>query len=96
MLDECPVFRLDRPQTSNEDLSKGWSNVSVSMPQITTACPDLPPQLEVLSIITTFTHSTHRICIAAVYRRPQPPATFLSLMDDYLQPSSNCAHHHCW
>ena len=86
MQEECIVFRLDRIQTSNEDLAKGG---------IMIVCPSAlhpvridiqrPPQLEVISITASSTHSNSRMCILTVYRHPQQPlATFLSLFGNYL------------
>ena len=44
-----------------------------------------PPQVEVVSILITTTHSSSKMCILAVYRRPQQPlATFLSLVDQFV------------
>ena len=44
-----------------------------------------PPQLEVISITASSTHSNCRMRILTVYRRPQQPlATFLSLFGNYL------------
>ena len=80
MKEDCMVFRLDRTQTSLDDLTKGG---------IMIACPkslqpiritnDTPSQLELIGITATSTHSR---CIITVYRRPQQPlTTFLTLMD---------------
>ena len=69
----------------SEDLAKGG---------IMVVCPESlqpvrignqrPPQLEVVTIMATSTHSGCSMCIVAVYRRPQPLATFLSLMDEFI------------
>ena len=86
MHEQCMVFWLDRLQTSNEDLAKGG---------IMIVCPSSlqplriniqgPSQLEVVDTTACSTHSGCRMCILAVYRRPQqPPATFLSLFGNYL------------
>ena len=83
---DCQLFRFDRIQTTSEDLIKGG---------VLIICPtSLRPvriqfnrllQLEAVSIVTTSPHSGHRMCIVAVYRRPQQPlATFLSLMDQLI------------
>ena len=86
MQEECMVFRLDRQQTSRNDLAKGG---------IMIACPtslqpvrintQRPSELEIVSIIATSTHSGCRMCTLAVYKRPQQPlTTFLSLMDEFI------------
>jgi hypothetical protein len=86
MQDECVVFRLDRMQSSSDNLAKGG---------IMMVCPRSlqpvrigtrrPPQLEVVGITATSTHSSCRICVLTVYRRPQQLlTTFLSLMDEFL------------
>ena len=44
-----------------------------------------PPQLEVVSIMATSTHSACRMCIMAVYRHPNQPLTaFLPLLNHYI------------
>ena len=69
MQDECLVFRLDRQQTSTEDLSKG--GVMIVCPkslQPVRICTQRPPQIEVVGIIASSTHSSCQICVVAVYR----------------------------
>ena len=74
------------PHADSEDLAKGG---------IMIVCPKLlqpikigserPPQLEVVSILVTITHSNSRMCILAIYRCPrQPLATFLSFVDQFI------------
>ena len=95
MINECTVFRQDRVQTSTEDLAKGG---------IMIVCPSSlyparinvphPPQLEILSVETISSHSGGRMCIVAIYRRPQQHlATFLSLVS---KSSPNSTHCYCW
>ena len=69
MQEECMVFRMDRLQTSSEDLTKGG---------IMMICPKAlhpvrisihhPPQLEVVSVTAISTHSDCKMCIVTVYR----------------------------
>ena len=86
MQEECIVFRLDREQRNNEDLTKGG---------ILMVCPQSllpvsinnqrPHQLELVGITVTSIYSGRRMCILTVYRRPQQLlTTFLSLMDEFL------------
>ena len=84
--EECTVFRQDRIQTSTEDLAKGGIMIVCpsSLQPVRMNVPH-PPQLEILTVKTSSTHSVGRMCIIAVYRRPQQHlATFLSLIGDYL------------
>ena len=83
MTEECTVFRQDRIQTSTEDLAKGGIMIVCpsSLQPVRMNVPH-PPQLEILTVKTSSTNSVGRMCIIAVYRRPQL-ATFLSL-GDYL------------
>ena len=86
--DECQVFRLDRLQTNNEDLAKGGIMIVCSrslQPIRINLQHHHPPQLEVVSIVATSTHSGCRMCIMAVYRRPNQPLTaFLPLLNHYV------------
>ena len=85
MTEECTVFRQDRIQTSTEDLAKGGMIVCPSSLQPVRMNVPHPPQLEILTVKTSSTNSVGRMCIIAVYRRPQQHlATFLSLIGDYL------------
>lgn len=83
--EQCMVFRLDRLQTSNEDLAKDGM---IMCPK--SLCPVRiniyrPPQLELVSIMAYPTQTGCRMCLLNVYRRPQQPlATFLSLFGNYL------------
>ena len=80
------VFRLDRIQTSSDNLAKGGIMMVCpkSLQPVRISC-QRPPSLEVVSIIATSNHSGCRMCILTVYRRPQQPmATFLSLMDEFI------------
>lgn len=80
------TIRMDRLQMSSEDLARGGVMI---------VCPTLlqpvriniqcPPQLEIVSIMATSMHSGSRMCIVAVYRRPQQPlAAFLTLFSNYM------------
>ena len=86
MQDQCQIFRLDRLQTCNQDLTKGG---------IMIVCPSSlqpirinihhPNHLEVVSITATFIISGCTMCIVAVYRCPQQQlAEFLNLLDNYM------------
>jgi DNA replication protein DnaC len=79
------VFRLDRVTTSNQDLSNGGIMIACAtslLPETTNISH--PALLEIKSIIV-ITSSNLRMCVVAVYRRPQLPlATFLPLLNDYL------------
>ena len=84
--EECAVFRLDRLQTNSEDLAKGGIMIicplSLLPNNTNISCP---AQLEAMSITVTSTHSSCRMCIVAVYRRPQQNmAAFLTLFSNYL------------
>ena len=86
MQKECMIFRLDRLQTSSEDLAKGGIMIvcSSSLQPIRVNI-QRPPQLEILSIIATSTNLGCRICIVTVYRRPQQSiAVFLPLLYNYM------------
>ena len=86
MTEECTVFRQDRIQTSTEYLAKGGIMIVCpsSLQPVRMNVPH-PPQLEILTVKTSSTNSVGRMCIIAVYRRPQQHlATFLSLVGDYL------------
>ena len=73
-------------QTNNEDLAKGGIILcSMSLQPIRINLQHHPPQLEVVSIMATSTHSGCMMCIMAVYRRPNQPLTaFLPLLNHYL------------
>ena len=95
MTDECTVFRQNRVHTSTEDLAKGGMIVCPSSLQPVRMNVTHPPQLEILSVETISSHSGDRMCIIAIYRRPQQHlATFLSL-GDYLVTKINSTHHYC-
>ena len=83
--DVSEVFRLDRVNTSSQDLSNGGVMIACATPLLP-ECTKIshPALLEIKSIVAT-THSSLRVCIVAVYQCPQLPlATFLPLLDDYL------------
>ena len=84
--EECLVFRLDRLQTSIEDLAKG--GIMILCPRsLQPARINIqhPPQLEILSIMATSNKSGSRMCIVAVYKCPQQPLiAFLSLLGNYI------------
>ena len=86
MQEECMVFRLDRQQTSRNDLTKGGIMIACSTSlQPVRIDTQRPSQLEAVSIIATSTNSGCRMCILAVYKHPQQPmTTFLSLMDEFI------------
>ena len=74
------------PSTDNEDLAKGGIMIvcSRSLQPIRINIQH-PPQLEIVSIMATSTHSGCRMCIMAVYRHPnQPLTTFLPLLNQYI------------
>ena len=85
------VYRFDRNTTSTQDLSNGGVMIACasSLMSERTNVPH-PPTLEVESILVN-ARSNLRICVIAVYRRPQLLlSTFLALFEDYL---SNIQHH---
>ena len=86
MQEECMVFRLDRIQTSSDNLAKGGiMMVCPKSLQPVRISSQRPPNLEVVGITVKSNHSGCTMCILTVYRRPQQPmATFLSLMDEFI------------
>ena len=74
------------PSANNEDLAKGGIMIvcSRSLQPIRINLQH-PPQLEVVSIMATSTHSGCRMCIMAVCRRPNQLLTaFLPLLNHYI------------
>ena len=84
--DDYQVFRMDRLQIRSEDLARGGVLMIV--------CPTLlqPVRINIqcrsrlemyFGNLHARTHSGSRMCIVAVYRRPQQPsASFLTLLSN--------------
>ena len=84
------LYRCDCVPSSAQDLSNGGVLIACasSLHPVRTSIQH-PPTLEIVSIVVS-TQTGHRICVVAVYRRPQLPlGTFLPLLNDYL---SNLPH----
>ena len=79
------VFRLDRVA---QDLSHGGIMIACATSLLPESTNISHPTLLEVKTVTVTTHSNLRMCVVAVYRRPQLPlATFLPLLDDYLKDS---------
>ena len=87
------MYRCDRVPSSAQDLSNGGVLIACasSLHPVRTSIQH-PPTLEIVSIVVS-TQTGHRICVVAVYRRPQLPlGTFLPLLNEYLSNLPHQAH----
>ena len=86
MQGECTVFRLERQQTSGQDLAKrGIMIVCLKSLKPTRIEIQRPSELEVVNIMVTSVHSARQICVVTAYRHPQQPlVNFLTLFAGYM------------
>ena len=91
-MEDFEVFRFDHVATSSQSLSNGGIMIACATSLLPESMNISHPSLLEIKSITVTIHSDLRMCVVAVYRRPQLPlATFLTLLNDYL---SRIPHQH--